>query len=216
MDDNALRNIKRINLKLKPLVNIFSKKQKEVFKNYSIIRNKALYTLDKINFNEPMVFICNEDFSSYISYYGIIKINNVKVPDTTEAGTYSVINTKFMIADSQDIRFSKIPIDSFYDLERDGNLPESWNSINYVKKDLVIWRLVSDVGIGDNDKMYTGCYSWISERIRQGLLDWIFYIGSREQFEKEYKDIAALQLPTYEIKLSSTVRVVKAENKKDI
>ena len=216
MDDNALRNIKRINLKLKPLVNIFSKKQKEVFKNYSIIRNKALYTLDKINFNEPMVFICNEDFSSYISYYGIIKINNVKVPDPTEAGTYSVINTKFMIADSQDIRFSKIPIDSFYDLERDGNLPESWNSINYVKKDLVTWRLVSDVGIGDNDKMYTGCYSWISERIRQGLLDWIFYIGSREQFEKEYKDIAALQLPTYEIKLSSTVRVVKAENKKDI
>lgn len=216
MDENALRNIKRINLKLKPLVNIFSKKQKEVFKNYSIIRNKTLYTLDKINFNEPMVFICNEDFSSYISYYGIIKINNVKVPDTTEAGTYSMINTKFMIADSQDIRFSKIPIDSFYDLERDGNLPESWNSINYVKKDLVIWRLVSDVGIGDNDKMYTGCYSWISERIRQGLLDWIFYIGSREQFEKEYKDIAALQLPTYEIKLSSTVRVVKAEDKKDI
>lgn len=216
MDDNALRNIKRINLKLKPLVNIFSKKQKEVFKNYSIIRNKTLYTLDKINFNEPMVFICNEDFSSYISYYGIIKINNVKVPDTTEAGTYSVINTKFMIADSQDIRFSKIPIDSFYDLERDGNLPESWNSINYVKKDLVIWRLVSDVGIGDNDKMYTGCYSWISERIRQGLLDWIFYIGSKEQFEKEYKDIAALQLPTYEIKLSSTVRVVKAEDKKDV
>lgn len=216
MDDNALRNIKRINLKLKPLVNIFSKKQKEVFKNYSIIRNKTLYTLDKINFNEPMIFICNEDFSSYISYYGIIKINNVKVPDTTEAGTYSVINTKFMIADSQDIRFSKIPIDSFYDLERDGNLPESWNSINYVKKDLVIWRLVSDVGIGDNDKMYTGCYSWISERIRQGLLDWIFYIGSKEQFEKEYKDLAALQLPTYEIKLSSTVRVVKAEDKKDV
>ena len=216
MDENALRNIKRINLKLKPLVNIFSKKQKEVFKNYSIIRNKTLYTLDKINFNEPMIFICNEDFSSYISYYGIIKINNVKVPDTTEAGTYSVINTKFMIADSQDIRFSKIPIDSFYDLERDGNLPESWNSINYVKKDLVIWRLVSDVGIGDNDKMYTGCYSWISERIRQGLLDWIFYIGSKEQFEKEYKDLAALQLPTYEIKLSSTVRVVKAEDKKDV
>lgn len=216
MDENALRNIKRINLKLKPLVNIFSKKQKEVFKNYSIVRNKTLYTLDKINFNEPMIFICNEDFSSYISYYGIIKINNVKVPDTTEAGTYSVINTKFMIADSQDIRFSKIPIDSFYDLERDGNLPESWNSINYVKKDLVIWRLVSDVGIGDNDKMYTGCYSWISERIRQGLLDWIFYIGSKEQFEKEYKDLAALQLPTYEIKLSSTVRVVKAEDKKDV
>ena len=154
-------------------------------------------SLEDIDFTKPMIFICREDFSSYISYYGLLKINNVRVPDTTDAGTYSVINTTFMVVDSQDIRFSKIPTDSFYIEDRDGKIPDSWNSINYVKKDLCIWRLVSDVGIGDNEKMYTGCYSWISERIRNGLLDWIFYIGDNVKFKSEYVDIANLQLPVY-------------------
>lgn len=203
MDENAERNIKRINLKLKSLVNIFSKKQKAEFKKYKIYREGKEYKLEDINFNEPMIFICPEDFSSYISYYGIIKINHVKFPDNTEAGIYSRINTTFMVVDSQDIRFSKIPTESFYDLDRDGKMPESWNSINYVKKDLCIWRLVSDVGIGDNEKMYSGCYSWISERIRNGHLDWIFYLGPLNKFTSEYIELNNLHLPIYEIKIPS-------------
>lgn len=205
MDDNAKRNIKRINLKLKPLVNTYSNDQKARFKNYRIYTNdNKQCTLDSIDFTRTVIFICSEDFSSYLSYYGIIKINNVKFPDNTESGAYSVINTSFMIINSQDIRFSKIPIDSFYDMNRDGKLPDSWNSINYVKKDLCIWRLVSDVGIGDNDKMYDGCYSWISERYRGGKLDWIFYIGSIETFTKEYTDIVNLHLPVYILKPRSS------------
>ena len=204
MNENAKRNIKRINMKLKPLVNIYTKDQKTSFKDYKIFRDKKPCNLEDVDFTRSAIFICKEDFSSYLAYYGILKINNVKFPDETESGAYSVINTSFMVVNSQDIRFSKIPIDSFYDMNRDGKLPESWNSINYVKKDLCVWRLVSDVGIGDNDKMYEGCYSWISERYRSGKLDWIFYVGSPETFVNEYTDIAKLNLPIYLIKSKTT------------
>ena len=197
MDENAKRNIKRINLKLKPLVNEYSNKQKEVFKNYKILKNNIEINLEDIDFNKSLVFICNEDFLSYISYFGLIKINNVVVPDNTTAGTYSMIRTSYMIVDSQDIRFSKIPMDSFYQEKRDGLLPDSWNSINYVTKDICLWRLVSSVGIGDDDKMYEGCYSWIAERYMNGKIDWIFYIGNIERFKKEYEKIFNLEIPTY-------------------
>lgn len=199
MDENVQRNLKRINLQLKPLVNAYSQQQKEVFKAYKILYNENECKLEDIDFNKSLLFICNDDFLSYISYYGMLKINNVKFPDETQAGTYSMIRTSYMIIDSQDIRFSKIPMDSFYDLKRDGLLPESWNSINYVKKDVCLWRLVSSVGIGDNDKMYEGCSSWITERYRNGKIDWLFYIGTYELFKKEYTEIAKLNIPVYRI-----------------
>lgn len=199
MDENIQRNLKRINLQLKPLVNAYSQQQKEVFKAYKILYNENECKLEDIDFNKSLLFICNDDFLSYISYYGMLKINNVKFPDETQAGTYSMIRTSYMIIDSQDIRFSKIPMDSFYDLRRDGLLPESWNSINYVKKDVCLWRLVSSVGIGDNDKMYEGCSSWITERYRNGKIDWLFYIGTYELFKKEYTEIAKLNIPVYKI-----------------
>lgn len=200
MDENVLRNIKRINIRLRDLVNVFSNKQKEIFKNYKILRENKEVTLDDINFKEPMVFICDEDFSSYISYYGLLKINDVRFPDTTLSGTYSMIRTSYTIVDSADIRFTKIPLDAFYKLERDGVLPDSWNSINVRTRELVIWRLVPSVGQGDNDKMYDACYSWIAERVRSGLKDWIFYIGSVESYKNEYTSVANLHLPTYVIK----------------
>ena len=199
MDENVQRNLKRINLQLKPLVNTYSQQQKEIFKSYKILYNENECKLEDIDFNKSLLFICNDDFLSYISYYGMLKINNVKFPDETQAGTYSMIRTSYMIIDSQDIRFSKIPMDSFYDLKRDGLLPESWNSINYVKKDVCLWRLVSSVGIGDNDKMYEGCSSWITERYRNGKIDWLFYIGTYELFKKEYTEIAKLNIPVYKI-----------------
>ena len=211
MDENALRNIKRINLKLKELVNDYSNRQKEVFKQYEIVRDGKKYTLDEVDFTKPMIFICNEDFLSYISYYGILKINNVRVPDTTQDGTYSMIRTSFMIADSTNVKMSWVPMDTFYDMERDGDVPVSWVGMNYQKKDLILWRLVSSVGIGDDNKMYEGSYSHIAQRYRSGKLDWIFYIGSQETFQQDYKSIYDLHFPTYVIKLKQQKKEKKVK-----
>lgn len=200
MDANVQRNIERVNLRLKPLLNEYAAEKKDKFKSYKIIdADSNEVSLEDLDFSKSLIFICKDDFLSYISYYGLLKVNNIIFPDTTLSGTYSTIKKSYMIVDSQDIRFSKIPLDSFYDLNRDGKLPESWNSINFVKKDICLWRLVSSVGIGDNEKMYEGCYSWIEERFRQGKSNWIFYIGNITTFKKEYASITTLPIPIYQI-----------------
>ena len=114
-------------------------------------------------------------------------------------GENSIIRTTYMIVNSRDIRYSKIPLDSFYDNSRDGSLPESWNSINFFKKDIIAWRLSNDVGIGENEKMFNGCASWIEDRYNSGKLDWIFYHGMYDTFKDNYTGISNLELPIYKI-----------------
>ena len=217
-EENIQRNVNRVNTRLKPLVNDYTKKQKEVFKDYKILKDGTECTLDDIDFSQSNIFICKEDFLSYIAYYGLLKVNDIRFPDPTLSGKYSMIKKSYMIIDSTDIRFSKIPMDSFYDVKRDGMLPDSWNSINYITKDICIWRLVSYVGIGDNEKMYDGCYSWVSERYWNGKLDWLFYIGTYESFKKEYTGIANLTIPVYQIvfkgiKVTKAIKITDNKNK---
>lgn len=197
MDEIVKMNIDRVNYRLKDLVVSCSKSQRELFPKYCILNNGKEKTLEDIDFKKSLIFICDKDFLAYISYYGMLKINDIRFPDTTQSGTYSMIKTSYMIVDSQDIRFSKIPMDAFYQEKRDGLLPESWNSINYVIKDVCLWRLVSSVGIGEDRKMYDGCYSWISERFRNGKIDWIFYVGSPKSFMEEYDNVSLLDIPIY-------------------
>ena len=198
-EDNAKKNVDRVNIRLRPILVGLTKKQKENFKKYKILLDNTECTLEDINFKESAIFICKENFASYISYYGMLKVNNIVYPDYSLSGINSMISKSFMIADSKDIRYSKIPLDAFYLEDRDGLIPDSWNGINYKKKDIIIWRLSSSVGIGDNEKMYNGCFSWIEERYIDGKLDWIFYTGSFDSFKSEYEDILNLGLPLYNI-----------------
>lgn len=210
MDEVVKLNIDRVNQRLKDLVISSSKTQRKLFSKYNIYLGGKKVTLDNIDFKQSLIFVCDMDFLAYISYYGMLKVNNIHFPDTTQSGTYSMIKTSYMIIDSQDIRFSKIPMDAFYQEKRDGLLPDSWNSINYVIKDICLWRLVSSVGIGEDKKMYDGCYSWISERYRNGKIDWIFYIGSMTEFIEEYKNVSLLDIPVYHLIQGE----VKEESKK--
>lgn len=205
MEDFVKKNIERVNVRLPDLVRgVRMTNQAQSFSKYKIIDSSdsrgVEVPLDSIDFSHSIIFICDQDFLSYISYYGMLKMNNVVYPDNSQSGINSLIHTSYMIVESADIRFSKIPQDSFYDERRDIVLPESWNSINYVTKDICLWRLVVDVGIGDNDKMYAGCFSWIAERTRMGKIDWIFFIGTKEDFLKYYGQVSKLGLQQYQIK----------------
>lgn len=48
--------------------------------------------------------------------------------------------------------------------------------------------------------MYAGCFSWIAERTRMGKIDWIFFIGTKEDFLKYYGQVSKLGLQQYQIK----------------
>lgn len=207
MDDFAKKNVQRVNLKLQDLVReVQMSNQNKIFKHYHITELKTVKecTLEDIDFNKSVIFICSRDFLGYIGYYGLLKVNKVAFPDTTQSGIYSMIRTSYMIVESSDIRFSMIPQDSFYDPDRDFSLPESWNSINYVSKDICLWRLVLEVGIGDNNKMYNGCASWIAERYRTAKLDWVFFLtkqekasDARNEFNASYGSMLPTAIPIY-------------------
>lgn len=208
--NNAEKNLRRVQLMVGPdIFNRTIKEQQEKFKDYQIFRfddGKRIKTpLDIFNFDKSMIFLCEEeDFSNLISYFGLLKMNHVVVPDTSYDGSNSFVYNNFMVIDSRDIVFSKIPQDSFYVKSRDGDIPESWNSINFAKKEICIWRLADVVGIGDNEKMYGGCYAWIDNRIKSGKLDWIFYKGKETEFKTTYRDLAKLNLPIYYIERKKT------------
>lgn len=191
------KNVDRVDLRLKSLKAAITDEQKKNINNYKLICDGKEYALNEIDFKQSLIFVCKEYFLPYIGYWGMLQLNNIVYPDKSLAGVNSMIKTSYMVADSRDVKYTKIPMESFYEESRDDLLPESWNGINYKTKTCILWRLVSSVGIGDNNKMYDGCYSWIEERLRTGKIDWIFYLGSLKSFEEEYTDVANLGIPIY-------------------
>ena len=223
--ENAKRNINRINLKLSNLMQNITE-IKEKFKYCKIYKLDRLNNtiklkqvkLEDIDFRKSNLFISDTlDVLPLFTYIGLIQVNNIVYPDTSSSGRNSIIKTTYMIANSRDIRYSKIPQDSFYNDSRDGQLPDSWNSINFFKKDIISWRLTNDVGIGENEKMFSGCSSWIEDRYNGGKIDWIFYHGNYDLFKTNYSSIANLELPIYKIEMeSSKTKLKESEEKHNI
>lgn len=212
MDEKDIikRNIERINTRLSYFINSGAREQKKEFmEKFKIMCNKEECTLDDIDFNKSAIFICTHNFLSFISYFGLLRISNIKFPDTTVDGTYSFIRKSYMVINSDEIRFSKIPQEHFYDEHRDSSLPESWNSINFVTKDVCIWRLINESGMQDSSKMYGACCSWIEDRFYTGKIDWIFYFGDTPTLKETYSSLLNLKIPVYCIvpKGSSTTKV---------
>lgn len=220
--ENAKRNINRVNLKLSNLMQNINE-IKEKFKQCKIYKLNRLngtiklkqIKLEDIDFNKSNLFISETlDILPLFTYIGLLQVNNVVYPDISSSGRNSIIRTTYMIANSRDIRYSKIPQDSFYNDSRDGVLPDSWNSINFFKKDIISWRLTNDVGIGENEKMFSGCSSWIEDRYNGGKIDWIFYHGNYNLFRTNYSSIANLELPIYKIDLDSSKTSLKESEEK--
>lgn len=220
--ENAKRNINRVNLRLSNLTqNINEIKEKfkhcKVFKLDRLNNNIKLkqVKLEDIDFKKSNVFISDSlDILPLFTYIGLIQLNNVIYPDISSSGINSIIKTTYMIVNSRDIRYSKIPQDSFYNDNRDGVLPDSWNSINFFKKDIIAWRLSNDVGIGEDEKMFSGCASWIEDRYNDRKIDWIFYRGSYDLFKTNYTAISNLELPIYKIDYdNSKVKLKESEEK---
>lgn len=195
------RNRDRINTRLSYFINAGAKEQKELFFNdFKLIKGKKECSLDDIDFNKSAIFMCKKkNFLAFLSYFGLLRVSNIKFPDTTIDGTYSFIRKSYMVINSDEIRFSKIPQEHFYDEKRDSALPDSWNSINFVTKDICIWRLINEAGMQDNSKMYAACCSWIEDRFYTGKVDWIFYLGDASDLKATYSQLADLDIPKYYI-----------------
>lgn len=222
--ENAKRNINRVNLILSNLMqNISDIKEKfKCCKLYKMTKvgNKIItksVLLEEINFRKSNIFLSDSlDVLPLFTYIGLIQVNNIIYPDISSSGRNSIIKTTYMIVNSRDIRYSKIPQDSFYNDARDGVLPDSWNSINFFKKDIISWRLSNDVGIGENEKMFSGCASWIEDRYNSGKIDWIFYHGTYDLFKNNYTGISNLELPIYKIVFDNKKELKESEEKHNI
>lgn len=185
-------NKKRVQLQLKKLFDNTTPKQAESFKRYKIFKNDKQVQLNDIDFNKSMIFICQSDFLGLLGIYGMHRVNNLKVGDTTTTARYSTVRTSYMITNSQEAKYSRLANDvDFVQGE------EQYMAISYITKDIVLWRLFSDAGLGDNNIMYRICSSLIDEREYSKKTNWIFYLGNKQDLYNQYS--IPEHIPVYEI-----------------
>ena len=195
-------NKKRVKVYTKELLQQIKQGDLASLSKAKIFEGGKQVKLEDINFNQSLIFIGNQDLLAALGYFGVLKLNNVIVPDTTPTGLHSRIRTQFMTVNSPDIRFSKIEINEGYGYE-EIDMPESYKPINYMKKDLILWRLRQDVGLGENYKMYRLCNQWIRDRYAMNKLDWLFFLGTEEEFLNTYGSDLELNIPIYHINSKS-------------
>lgn len=209
MDSKIIElNRQRIKVRASELINQIHKEDSSILKQCRFIKDGKIINSKDINFKESCIFIIDltKDLLGAIGYLGLLKLDDIRIPDTTSNGQFSTIRTSFMTVNSPDIRFSKIEINEGYGYEGI-DMPESYKPINFMKKDLILWRLELDVGIGDNWKMYRLCNQWIRDREATRKLNWLFFSGSEEQFLQTYGN--DLNLPVYHVELSESIPKVK-------
>lgn len=197
MDTQSIIDLNRTRwkLQLKDLLDSMRPGIKELFSKAHIYDSAGHeVSLSDIDFSTPLLFITPEDFLPLISIYGLLQLNNIPNEDLTPSGTNSRIRTSYMVVNSFTIRNSGLEWEESY-----SELPEDWNPINFETKQLCIWRLVKDVGQGDNKKMYNYCSERIYNRYLSNHNDWIFFIGSYEEYKKTYN--IPIDLNIYRIKL---------------
>lgn len=202
MEDFAQLNIKRVKLMTKDILNQIHKDDPIILKQCKIYKDGRLTELNNIDFNSSCIFLCPRDFLGVISYYGVLHVNKIKIPDTSSNGVNSRIKTTHMTVNSPDIRFSKIEINEGREYEGI-DMPESYKPINFIHKDIILWRLQKDEGLSNNEKMYRLCNQWIQDRFMMNKLNWLFYIGTEEEFLQTYGN--SLNLPIYHIKIQGTI-----------
>ena len=174
-------NRTRVKLKMTDLINQVKPTTKETLLQSTIYKDGHKVTIKDIDFSKPFVIISQFDVLGLIGVLGLQRLNKVSIKDTTSNGSKSTINTDYMIVDSQEARYARAPLEYSYIADT-----EQYQSISYMTKDLILWRLVSDSGAGDNNVMYRIVTSLIEERIMLNKLNWIFYIGTLESFNKQY------------------------------
>lgn len=201
-------NVKRTKIQLDKLLSQLRPETKEQFKQFKIYTDDdTQISLNNIDFNQSCVFICPTDFLSLIGVYALQKINKVQYPDTSLQGTHSRIRTDYMIVDSPDIRYSKLNTT----FEEGEIVPDMYNSTNYIHKQVCLWRLLKDVGQGDNKKMYDFCNERLYERYLRNQIDWCFFIGTLQEYRETYN--IPLNIPVYIIKFNGKQT---SSSKKDV
>jgi hypothetical protein len=139
-------------------------------------------TLDDIDFNKSCIFISDIDILPYVTIYALQKINKVLFPDESSSGNHSRIRTNYLYVESPEIRYSKLDLSSVQ-MEI---VPEMYKPSNFLTKELCIWRWVQDVGSGKDENMYRFCNERVWERYYRNQVDWIFFIGTVEEFNATY------------------------------
>lgn len=206
-------NKKRLQIQMSDLLKQYKPEMKKKFLKQGIFDAAGKeYKLMDIDFKKSCIFICTNDFLSLISVYGLQQINNVHFPDNTSQGLHSRIRTDYMIVESQDIKYSGV---SLYVEDGTDDIPASYWPTSYLTKDVAIWRLQLTAGFGKDSTMYTYCNTRIRERYLRNQTDWIFFVGTPDDYRNTYN--IDLDIPVYYIRpRSSTNRVIHRNRKGDL
>lgn len=190
-------NITRMRYALKEFIDMIRPELMERYKSLRLtdLSNNRTISFEDIDFNQSLIFISDIPILPYVSIYGLQKINKVLIPDPTSDGSYSRIKTNYGVVESNEIRYSKLDLSSVQMEE----VPEMYKPSSFLNKELCIWKFGVDVGQGDNKAMYRFCNERLDERYNRNQLDWIFFVGTLEQFRQTYNT----QLPILKIYANS-------------
>lgn len=201
MTDEEIIKLNRIrmSMQLKPLLNQIPEDQHNILTKLKITKDGTPIKLKDINFAKSNIFICSVDILGALGVYGLQLLNGVLSNDISKSGHRSRIRTSYMSVNSPDVKYARLPMEYEYIADC-----EEYQSISYLRKDVILWRLFKDSGMGDNTTMYRVTASLIEEREYLSKLNWIFFIGTLEELNNTYQ----FNLPNisiYEIKLTGTI-----------
>lgn len=179
-DEIIKLNRDRVSHQLYKVTSHIKPDDKDIMNKATITHNNKVIKLQDIDFTKSCLFITSHELLGIIGMYGLQRLNNVHPKDSTPTARYSTIHTKYMIVNSQEALYSKLPMDLI-------EVIEEYNPISYLTYDLVLWRLFKDKGIGDNNTMFRVVNSIIEERRATNKMDWLFFVGKPEDLPHEYE-----------------------------
>ena len=198
-------NTKRLQLQLAPLKKQLDKTLLNYYKGLQFyLVNKGARTLvdlNDIDFNQSLIFLSDENVLPYISMFALQKLSGVKFPDTTLAGRFSRIKIDYILTESNEMRYIG---KTNYFLDEDDEVSDIYKPTYFYDKPLAIWRFGTTVAGNHPEYMFDYCCERVYERYLRGLHDWIFFQGTRQQFDESYTGMLS-SIPIFEV--SSTVPI---------
>lgn len=184
MTNNELKelNITRLKVQLEKIREEIKPGDSSIIKQFKIYHKGREINSSEIDFTQDCIFICDYDFLGILGYFGLLKVNKVSFEDYSTTAIHSRIRTNYMIVNSTEAKYARL--DNEYQEVED--IPESFRPTNFISKDIVLWRLVIDPGIGKASTMYDVVKSLVMDRFYRNKLNWIFFIGTEEQFKETY------------------------------
>lgn len=176
-------NKTRLKLQLQVINNEVKPGDTEAIKKFKVYFHGKQIGFEEIDFNKDCVFICPIDLLGLIGQFGLLKLNNISLHDTSTTAKHSTIRTTYMIVKSDEAKYARLD-NEYQDVEE---IPEQFRPTNFIYKDLVLWRLVLDAGLGSDLTMYRITQSLIENRNYSNKLNWMFFIGTEDQFISSYK-----------------------------